>query len=144
MIKYSKRANITLFFISIPMGILFCIGHYFMIGFKFHMIGIIGIGSILSGIYLLIKDKGRLLFGKLLIRKDSVEVDGQRIPASTIREIVPEEKGWKITIRTWLDKDAVIYLGDYLVFTNKEKLKTIYNQLVKLKKKNQGYTSTDD
>ena len=135
MIKYSKKANITLFIFFIPMGILFCIGHYFMIGFKFHMIGMIGIGSILSAVYLLIKDKGKLLFGKLLIRKNSVEVDGQRIPASAIRAIVPEEKGWKITIRTWTDKDAVIYLGNYLVFTNKEKLKTIYNQLVKLKKK---------
>jgi len=71
----------------------------------------------------------------LEILVDRVVVDGRKIPASAIREIVPEEKGWKITIRTWTDKDAVIYLGDYLVFTDKEKLKTIYNQLVKLKKK---------
>lgn len=141
MIKYSKRANVTLFFIYIPIGILFTIFHYFEFGFSYHIIGILGIGLILGGVYLLLKNKGKLLFGKLLIDKDNVEVDGQRIPASAIREIVPEEKGWKITIKTWLAKDAVIYLGDYLVFSNKEKLKKIYKQLVALQKKNQLQTS---
>ena len=137
MIKYSKRANITLFFIYIPLGILFTIFHYFMVGFSFHIAGILGIGLILGGIYLLIKNRGKLLLGKLLIGEDSVVVDGQRIPASAIREIVAEDKGWKITIKTWVDKDAVIYLGDYLVFTDKEKLERIYKQLVALTRKKQ-------
>lgn len=137
MIKYLKRANITLFFIYIPLGILFTIFHYFEFGFSFHIIGILGIGLILGGIYLLIKNKGKLLLGKLLIGEDSVVVDGQRISASAIKEIVAEEKGWKITIKTWVDKDAVIYLGDYLVFTDKEKLERMYKQLVALKEKKQ-------
>lgn len=135
MIKYSKRTNITLFFISIIMGILFCILNYFMFGFSFQLPGILGIGGILSGVYLLLKNKGKSLFGKLLIEKDSVEVDGQKIFASAIREIVSEEKGWKITIRTWVNKDVEIYLGEYLVFTDKEKLERIYKQLVALKEK---------
>jgi len=85
------------------------------------------------GIYALKNYKGNLLIGE-----DSVEVDGQRIPAFAIREIVAEERGWKITIKTWVDKDAVIYLADSLVFSNKEKLERIYKELVELKKKNQG------
>jgi len=137
MIKYSKRTYITMFFLSFLLGIPFIILHYFMVGFSFHISGILGIGLVLSGVYLLLKNKGKLLFDKLLIDKDSVEVDGQKIPASAIREIVSEDKGWKITIKTWVDKDVVIYLGDYLVFTDKEKLERIYKQLVALTKKKQ-------
>lgn len=99
------------------------------------MPGVLGIGLVLGGVYLLLKNKGKLLFDKLIIDKDSVVVDGKRIAASAIREIVPEEKGWKITIRTWVDKDVEIYLGEYVVFSSKKRLKTIYNQLVALKKK---------
>lgn len=142
MIKYSKRANITLFFICIPLGILAIIFHYFEFGFSFHIIGFFGIWSILGGVYLLIKNKGKLLFGELLIGDDNVVVDGQKIPASEIREIVAEEKGRKIIIKTWIDKDAVIYLGDYLVFSDKEKIKKIYKQLIALKEKSQSRTST--
>jgi hypothetical protein len=130
MIKYSKLTIITMVVFSITIGPIFCILHYLSIGFKFHIIGILGILLIFFGV-LFIKE----IKGKLIIGKNSVVVDGRTIPASAIREIVPEEKGWKITIRTWTDKDAEIYLGEYVVFTSKEKRKTIYNQLVKLKKK---------
>jgi len=126
------------------MGTLFSLFYYFEFGFSFHInkIGILGIGLILSGVYFLIKDKGKFILGKLTIDEDSVVVDGYRIPASSIREIVSEQKGWKITIVTWVDKDAAIYLREYLPFSNKEKLKKIYKQLVALKKKNQDQTST--
>ena len=130
MIKYSKKTIVTIVVIAITLGIIFCFLHYLTIGFKVNIIGILGILLIFFGVSFIKEIKGQLIIGK-----DRVVVDGRKIPASAIREIVPEEKGWKITIRTWTDKDAVIYLGDYLVFTDKEKLKTIYNQLVKLKKK---------
>ena len=137
MIKYSKRANITLFFLCFLLGIPLIILQYFMFGFSLAFPGILGIGGILSGVYLLLKNKGKSLFGKLLIGKDSVEVDGQKIFASAIREIVRDEGGWKITIKTLLDQDAVIYLADYLVFTDKEKLERIYKHLVALTEKKQ-------
>ena len=138
MIKYSKKENLTLGVIFISLGMIFITIRYFAFGFSFEGPGILGILGIVCGVYVLIRYKK----GKLLIDEDSVVVDGQKIPASSIREIVAENKGWKITIKTWVDKDAVIYLGDYLIFSDKEKLKKIYKQLVAFKRKNQGQTST--
>ena len=134
MIKYSRKENLALSIIFISLGVIFIIIHYFAVGFSLDGPGPLGILGIFGGVYMLI----RYSKGGLLIAENSVVVDGYKIPASSIKEIVSEGKGWKITVKTWVNKDAVIYLGDYLVFTDKEKLKKIYKQLVALKEKSQG------
>jgi hypothetical protein len=118
MIKYSKKAFLAFSVISFALGTFF-ITIYYALGVIVAKPAILSIVLIVVGVYWLIR-YGK---GELLIGEDSVVVDGQKIPASSIREIAADDTAWKITIKTWVDKDAVIYLRQYLVFTDKEKIK---------------------
>ena len=100
--------------------------HYLTVGFGFSKAGSLGIFGIIYGVFLLKKYKT----GRLVIGEHHVEVDGKIIASSLLNRV--ELKGYTITIKS-VYHDVVIHMGEYLIFSDKEKVKSVYNQLLALK-----------
>jgi membrane-bound ClpP family serine protease len=126
MATYLKKGNLVLGIVFIPAGIVMILFHYLTVGFGFSKTGLLGIFAICCGVFLLKRYKT----GRLVIGEDQVEVDGTIITSSLINRI--DLKGYTITIKS-VYHDAVIHMGEYLLFSDKAKVKSVYNELLALK-----------
>ena len=126
MTTYLKKGNLVLGIVFVPAGILMILFHYLTVGFGFSKTGLLGILGIMYGVFLLKKYKT----GRLVIGEDHVEVNGTIITSSLLNRV--ELKGYTIIIKS-VYHDAVIHMGEYLIFSDKAKVKSVYNALVALK-----------
>jgi hypothetical protein len=126
MTTYLKKGNLVLSIVFIPVGILMLVFHYVTVGFGFSKTGCLWIFVIMYGLFLLKKYKT----GRLVIGAHHVEVDGTIITSSLLNRV--ELKGYTIIVKS-VYHDAVIHMGEYLLFSDKAKVKSVYSALVALK-----------